>query len=180
MKEHERTTSEIEWEFVEDPNLKNLSKYGWVRGDRGGRAGGAARRLRRQPWPPEYLRQRMEEQNARLAEGHHELLILDEAIAARLCTPVWGTNPRREDDRGAPHVSEPRGGTDTGPMYHKYNLVLRAKSDSEFIQKLKREACDDNDYVSTIHAINSCVVKMTKLMEPCKARRAPHPHLYLL
>ena len=58
-------------------------------------------------------------------------------------------------------------------MYHKYNLVLRAKSQNVAMQELKKKWCGDNDYVSTIHAINSCVVKMTKLMEPCKVF-APH------
>ena len=172
MKENEWTTSEAEWEFVEDPNLRNLQKYNWVHGD----TSHAARRLRRQPWPQEYLKQKMEEQNEKLSEGKHERLILDEAIAARLYTgPVRTVGPfsvpmlPSHSDIPTPDLCTHAGALGgVLQMYYKYNLVLRGKSDSKFMQDLKQKECQDNDYVSTIHAINSCVVKMTKLMKPCK------------
>lgn len=84
MKEEEVTRSEVEWEFVVDPNLKNLQDYAWVReADRGGPV---TRRMRRNPWSQELLKSKMEEQNALLLAGNHDLLVLDEAIAARLYT----------------------------------------------------------------------------------------------
>ena len=125
------------------------------------------------------------EANAKLrAEGHAEV-ILEEVLAGRLYT---------------------------GPMYQKYNAVLRAKSGDAFLAKqctspppprhvtsiglrqsdpsaslatyllcfaeclcaarppphprptrADRDLCHGNNYVSTIHAINSCVIKLSKL-----------------
>ena len=51
----------------------------------------------------------------------------------------------------------------TGPMYMKYNAVLRAKSGDAFLIKQYRDLCIGNNYVSTIHAINSAVIKLSKL-----------------
>ena len=39
--------------------------------------------------------------------------------------------------------------------YMKYNAVLRSKSDEPFLVKQYRDLCHGNNYVSTIHAINS-------------------------
>ena len=45
----------------------------------------------------------------------------------------------------------------------KYNAVLRAKSGDAFLAKMAKDLCHGNTYVSTIHAINSCVIKLSKL-----------------
>ena len=47
--------------------------------------------------------------------------------------------------------------------YMKYNAVLRSKSGDEFLLKQYEELCHGNNYVSTIHAVNSCVIKLSKL-----------------
>ena len=56
-------------------------------------------------------------------------------------------------------------------MFHKYNLVLRAgnvlRSSSEQLpQQLQEDfdaLCMGNKYVTTLHVINSCIVKLSKL-----------------
>ena len=45
----------------------------------------------------------------------------------------------------------------------KYNAVLRSKSGDAFLAKQYRDLCHGNNYVSTIHAVNSCVIKLSKL-----------------
>jgi hypothetical protein len=48
-------------------------------------------------------------------------------------------------------------------MYQKYNAVLRAKSGDAFLIKGYKDLCFGNQYVSTIHSINSCIIKLSKL-----------------
>ena len=76
------------------------------------------------------------EANSKLREAGHPQIILEELLAGRLYT---------------------------GPMYMKYNAVLRAKSGDPFMVKQYKDLCLGNNYVSTIHAINSCVIKLSKL-----------------
>jgi hypothetical protein len=52
----------------------------------------------------------------------------------------------------------------TGPMFVKYNAVLRG-----FGAALA--SCKGNGYVSTLHAINSCIVKTGKLSQAAKVYR---------
>ena len=62
----------------------------------------------------------------------------------------------------------------TGPMYFKYNAVLRAETKDPFLVKSFQSACGPapfNKYVSTIHAINSCVLKLSKLAQAGKVWR---------
>ena len=56
-------------------------------------------------------------------------------------------------------------------MYMKYNTVLRAKGKDPFMVKLVRELTRGNGYVTTIHAINSCVIKLSKLTKAGKVWR---------
>ena len=48
-------------------------------------------------------------------------------------------------------------------MYAKYNAVLRSKSKIPFLVNNAKDLTKGNDYVTTIHAINSCVLKLSKL-----------------
>jgi hypothetical protein len=59
----------------------------------------------------------------------------------------------------------------TGPMYIKYNTVLRSKSKGAAMLKLARELTKGNGYSTTIHAINSCVIKLSKLTKAGKVWR---------
>ena len=53
----------------------------------------------------------------------------------------------------------------------QYNAVLRAKSGDAFLSDMCRKLCKGNEYVTTIHAINSCVLKLSKLMKAAKVWR---------
>ena len=57
------------------------------------------------------------------------------------------------------------------PMYAKYNAVLRSKSKVPFLVSEWKRLCIENNYVTTIHAINSCVIKLSKLTKACKVWR---------
>ena len=59
----------------------------------------------------------------------------------------------------------------TGPMYTKYNTVLRAKSRDKYLVELAASLTLGNDYVTTIHACNSCVLKLSKLTKAGKVWR---------
>eukprot|EP00445_Apocalathium_hangoei_P041850 CAMPEP_0203973722 /NCGR_PEP_ID=MMETSP0359-20131031/99736_1 /ASSEMBLY_ACC=CAM_ASM_000338 /TAXON_ID=268821 /ORGANISM="Scrippsiella Hangoei, Strain SHTV-5" /LENGTH=963 /DNA_ID=CAMNT_0050911887 /DNA_START=80 /DNA_END=2970 /DNA_ORIENTATION=- len=51
----------------------------------------------------------------------------------------------------------------TGPMFVKYNAVLRSFTKSEFMVKQFKDLCADNLFVTTLHAINSAFIKLSKL-----------------
>mmetsp|Transcript_63117 Transcript_63117/g.206030 ORF Transcript_63117/g.206030 Transcript_63117/m.206030 type:complete len:143 (+) Transcript_63117:705-1133(+) len=55
----------------------------------------------------------------------------------------------------------------SGPMYEKYNAQLRATSNNEFLKQKGDKLLMGNSYVTTIHGISSCVVKLSKLMVAC-------------
>lgn len=51
-------------------------------------------------------------------------------------------------------------------MYMKYNAVLRAQSKDPFLEKQYKALCGpapNNTYVTTIHALNSAIIKLSKL-----------------
>ena len=127
-----------EWEFVTSPHLDdNPEEFGRERyAERDGlRETNPA--LCRKPIALEGLKERMEKHaNSRLRQDNHSELIVEELVGGRLYT---------------------------GPMYAKYNAVLRSKSKIEFLVKNAKDLCKGNDYVTTIHAINSCVLKLSKL-----------------
>ena len=56
-------------------------------------------------------------------------------------------------------------------MYVKYNTVLRAKTNDAAILKVAKDLTKGNTYTTTIHAINSCVIKMSKLTKAGKVWR---------
>ena len=76
-------------------------------------------------------------------DGHNELM-LEELIAGRLYT---------------------------GPCYSKYNSVLRMKSGNKHLIDVFGKLCKGNMYATTIHAINSCVIKLSKLAKAVKVYR---------
>ena len=73
-------------------------------------------------------------------------------------------------------------------MYEKYNAVLRAQSGIPFLASKFEKLCGDNNYRTTLHAINSCVIKLSKVRaysacSVCVLRRrmctllTSHPHI---
>ena len=61
----------------------------------------------------------------------------------------------------------------TGPLYHKFNLVLRA-GDADapsFLREQYAATCKGNTYTTTLHVLNSCIVKLSKLTVVSKVYR---------
>ena len=61
----------------------------------------------------------------------------------------------------------------TGPMYQKYNLVLRSAVDGAppFMRAEFESSCGGNTYTTTLHVLNSCIVKLSKLTTVKKVYR---------
>ena len=147
------TTSQIEWEFATRPSARSYflqeggleAEEGWPE-----RKGFKEQHAEwcRQPKSLDELMELLElRANARLrAEGHAEV-IREELLGGRLYT---------------------------GPMYQKYNAVLRGYGDapgSTFLADTARKLTRGNKYVTTIHAINSVVIKLSKLSKAGKVYR---------
>jgi hypothetical protein len=82
--------------------------------------------------------------NCRLRKEGHNELIEEEVLAGRLYT---------------------------GPMYQKYNAVLRACTEDPYLVDCAKKICKGNSYATTIHAINSAVIKLSKLTQAGKVYR---------
>ena len=156
------TTSETEWEVVEAPQpAKDYpDRATFARSDP----------RRRRPQAIEELLPKMEEQNQRLAAIHQSPMVKEELLAARLYSGPMCI--------GAAPV--PRIGPDTlssvacslcAFRYHKYNLVLRSFSGVADIRKQFERDCKGNLYPTTIHGINSAVIKLSKLQVACPVYR---------
>eukprot|EP00966_Prymnesium_polylepis_P098240 2275265-Prymnesium_polylepis.1 len=98
----------------------------------------------RRPLQLEHFKPKMDEINGLLLGMSQEPIIVEELVSARLYT---------------------------GPMYEKYNAVLRANSDNEYLQQKEKGLCMGNKYATTIHSINSAVLKLSKLSVVCKVWR---------
>ena len=156
------TTSELEWEFVVSPDTTNKDKYAERSGDFREKHPDWCRKLR----PLEVMKQEMRLKNDELKKSGQDELIDEELIAGILYT---------------------------GPLYEKYNGVLRfsAAKDDDGTVKIMYASLDEvpflqkkcgwlhlgewvetdkgvrwewhNKYTTTIHAINSIVVKCSRL-----------------
>lgn len=51
----------------------------------------------------------------------------------------------------------------TGPMFVKYNGILRAFTEVQFMVQARDRLCKDNMYVTTLHVINSALLKLSKV-----------------
>lgn len=92
---------------------------------------------------PDYFKQGLADLNNLLREAKEPEVLLDEQIGLRLYT---------------------------GPMFVKYNGTLRGFA-SEFMRKKWDELCLGNKYVTTLHIINSGIVKSGKIMTATKVYR---------
>ena len=102
----------------------------------------------RRPMSISKLEAHMATRNAALSDLKQPPLILDEAFGARLYT---------------------------GPLFAKYNTVLRGFRSSVLEQEaLFEDLCRGNPYVTTLHVINSAVTKLGKV-SACTDRAAPPP-----
>jgi len=127
------TTSRIEWWFVVDPSATQL----------------AALELER--WPSEDPALCSHPRSPRPLDSFQaEVKAINERLRAERCANVL-----REELIAA------RGYT--GPMFEKYNTVLRAKTGAAFLEQRCAELCRGNEYTTTIHALSSALVKLGKL-----------------
>ena len=165
-----KTSSAVEWAFVASPDQEPTG--GWPKEEKLLKAqttpamerGSNERQLLdsgaqlRKPLPTEELTAKMEGKNERLAALGEEKLVFAEAVAARVYT---------------------------GPLFVKYNSLLRGlDSDVPFLKSSMIELCcskivfDEyikgalpyteackrlNTYTTTLHAINSAIIKLGKL-----------------
>jgi len=98
----------------------------------------------RQPLPFSHFEAALAQLNKELANaGFQQSVSKEEFIAARLYT---------------------------GPMYLKYNAVLRGLQ-FEFAKQSFDQLCKGNKYTTTLHAINSAIIKMSKLTKAAKVYR---------
>ena len=158
MNYHLKTTSHIEWWFVADPargreELNKIDCYGNGTWDGSKQPlgpwpseGGTMRSyMRRKPQPLEDFEALVRAVNMKLQEEGYKPLLEVEFIGARLYT---------------------------GPMFRKYNTILRSvgSEDKGMVEKMKA-LVKANRYTTTVHVINSCIVKLGHLMKAHKVYR---------
>jgi hypothetical protein len=131
------TTSEIEWEFVTNPEKRTTWPVETKNNTHPRKATPLA----------EFL-DKLSEINERLAKLGLPTLIKEEVIGLRLYT---------------------------GPMFMKYNAVCRGGaldgSQIAFMRNSFHELCMGNRFPTTIHVINSALIKLGKLQEVRKVYR---------
>lgn len=95
----------------------------------------------RMPMPVESLLPEMERLNERLAALKHRTLRFEELVSGRLYT---------------------------GPLFQKYNGVLRGISDESppFMRSDYERLCCGNKYETTLQVLNSAIIKLSKLTVP--------------
>ena len=135
------STSKIEWEVVVAPR-KEKGKWAYAeRADLVGKASAYARSI----LSLEDMMEKMEvEANQHLRKDGHTELIKEELVGGRMYT---------------------------GACYAKYNAVLRAKSKDPYLVEQMKKTTLGNTYTTSIHAINSCVLKLSKLTKAGKVWR---------
>ena len=154
------TTSATEWEVAIAPQVEVAYP------DRESFAVDDPRR--RVPRAIEELLPAMAERNERLEAHKQTPMVKDELIAARLytgpmCEAVRTSYPFQSGSHLTP-APWPR-------RYHKYNLVLRSRSGVSFLKLQFERECKGNLYATTIHGINSAVIKLSKLQVACPVYR---------
>ena len=149
------TCSRIEWCFVVDAGDKGLArlradadldgKFDLDSGYPDEKATLPAGARPRTSLPLDEFAAPLETHNARLRSLSQPEVIKDEAIAVRLYT---------------------------GPMFLKYNGVLRGLQSKLpfFVQRFER-LCRGNRYTTTLHALNSAIIKLSKLTVACNVYR---------
>ena len=61
----------------------------------------------------------------------------------------------------------------TGPMFEKYNVVLRSATAAIFRKMMEELQLTDNRYETTIHLLSAAVIKLSKLTSVSTVYRAP-------
>ena len=124
--------------------LKRLNYESWPQHARTALEADEAEEFQRKPVAPTEFEAAIEDVNARLREQSFESLTMDEFYGGRLYT---------------------------GPLYVKYNAVLRALTKVPFLVGKCQKLTQGNLYTTTIHVINSCILKLGRLMHPARVYR---------
>ena len=131
-----QTTTRIEWWFVEDPKagLSELKLESWPVEAPEMIKGSARGRV---PLPVSAFDSAFGEVNAKLTELSMPTILVEEFLGCRMYT---------------------------GPCFVKYNTVLRGlQSSIPFFRDKFTDLCKGNKYTTSLHVINSAVVKLSKL-----------------
>ena len=138
-----QTCSRVEWTFVVEPDADGvLARLGIECWPC--EEASAAGAHPRAPTPLAELDGARAAVDARLAAHDTEALQTAELVAARLYT---------------------------GPMFAKYNAVLRARTGVDALARQCEELCQGNGYTTTLHAVNSAIVKLGKVTTAEKVYR---------
>ena len=177
------TTSATEWYFVADPDCPKSKRLGPRHG-----------KDREPPfdwpdsWPAECrikraIQRRWEDSTTRILgrQPSQTNKLLESGARFRKPLPraeLEATLQSRNRDlqaRGEPALmlTEAIGGRlYTGPLFMKYNAVLRGMdSRVEFLRREFKRLCRGNRYTTTLHVINSSLVKLSKLSVAVKVYR---------
>lgn len=141
-----KTTSRIEFDFVDNPeNGLTFEVHGTTTWPAEDTAELRQKRVEaRKPMPKAELERKRTERNQKLKELKQDELVPEEVVAARLYT---------------------------GPLFVKYNAVLRGiDSSSDHLQREMKKYCAEREggtkinwYCTTLHCINSAIIKLSKL-----------------
>ena len=130
------TCSKVEWLFVADPDTGLGECEGLSEWPGVDRAKGSGTR---QPYPPSHFRKpHWDSLDRRLAVVGEQSLSLPEFITLRLYT---------------------------GPLYMKYNAVLRAHSGVPVLKRAYDRLCKGNNYTNTLHVLTAAIIKLGKTMQ---------------
>ena len=168
------STSIIEWRFVASPEKgadglgKKFAPYPKPENSR-------------IPLPFDSFQVELGQRNEKLAEMKQPKLVQEEFLGARLYTsPVPPARPRSDPLHTctSPSLSFvalpcdliPSAAPTPMQMYLKYNAVLRGVQ-FEFARPAYEALCQGNRYTTTLHAINSAIIKLSKLTAAGKVYR---------
>ena len=181
-----KTASRVEWYFVVDPEhgLAILGCISWPVekkllqrvGDGKQDISRAGREMPRQAKPPFAFIAALREKNAQLKDHEEEPLGDEEFSAARLYTGPMCALACTDETALAVRFSERSANVSPPVSYSrfvKYNLVLRGGMDNapDIFKANLETLCHGNRYTTTIHSINSSIVKLSKLTKATKLFR---------
>ena len=167
-----KTTSEVEWRFVADPT--KAPKGGWPKETKNQRIGDAS--VERMPMPLKDLRSKRSAKNARLKLLGEPELMIEEAIGSRLYTgPLFAKYNAvlRGLDSKAPFLRNQMVELCCSKQTYAKYMGGANPGDTPRGAELSYEAVAThlNLYTTTLHAINSAIVKLSKLTYACKVYR---------
>jgi len=178
-----RTTSKIEWHFVAEPNdetfLASISGK-WPADDTPPRCADG-NLYERSPDPPSKFADKLREVNDELKEAGEPEMLMEELIGCRLYTgPMFvkyntvlrglGTRAARNAEEQA-SAHEKRSGRDSVEMRRFASNENSGHASLSSIEVLCEKLCKGNKYTTTLHLINSAIIKLSKNTKVSKVYR---------